>query len=257
MNVTRDTRTKRIFRRSVGAALATSGAALVLGAGIASAHIEPDPPAVQAGTVATVSFAVEHGCNGSNTTQLELKVPAGITNAKAVDKSGWTTAASPGTVTFTGGNLDASTPADFSITFTAPATAGVIHFPIVQTCAVGETAWIEIAADGAPEPDHPAPAVLVTEGPPTSAQLAPPPADGADATPSTGDSTVLTTGGATAIPATTAITATSATSAAASGSGDGSSSNTGVIVGIAIGAVVVIGGALLLANRRKGSSPTA
>ncbi|MCU1386977.1 MAG: nuclear export factor [Ilumatobacteraceae bacterium] len=196
---------------------------MLLGAGIASAHIEADPPAVQAGTKATVSFAVEHGCNGSNTTKLEFKAPADVTDAQAVDKTGWTTGAANGTVSFTGGNLDASTPDDFSITFTAPTTAGVIHFPVVQTCAVGETAWIEIAADGAAEPEHPAPAVLVTDGPPTSAQLAPAKDDGADP---------------------------------ASSTGGGGSSNTGVIVGIAIGAVVVIGGAVLLANRRKGSAPS-
>ncbi|MCU1398361.1 MAG: hypothetical protein JWN62_1470 [Acidimicrobiales bacterium] len=215
-----------MFRRSAGAALTASGAALLLGAAIASAHIEPDPPAVQAGASATVSFAVEHGCNGSNTTQLEFKVPADVTDAKAVDKAGWTTGAANGTVSFTGGNLDASTPDEFSITFTAPATPGTIYFPVVQTCAVGATAWIEIAADGAPEPELPAPAVLVTDGPPTSAQLAPAADDAAS------PSSVATT------------------------SGDGSS-NTGVIIGIGIGAVVVIGGAVLLATRRRGAAPSA
>ncbi len=34
--------------------------------------------------------------------------------------------------------------------------------------------WIAVAAEGEPEPEHPAPDLLVTAGPPTSEDLAPP-----------------------------------------------------------------------------------
>ena len=51
--------------------------------------------------------------------------------------------------------------------------AGDIRFPVIQTCQDGEIAWIEIPAEGAAEPENPAPTIKVTEGPPTAAELDP------------------------------------------------------------------------------------
>ena len=153
------------------AAIGTTSLVMLIGAAGAFAHIQPDPVAVQAGASATVAFGVEHGCACSNTTSLDLQIPAGVTNAAAVTKNGWTTTITANVVSFTGGNLDAKTPDTFSITFTAPTESGTIYFPVVQKCVKGETDWIQIAADGAPEPTNPAPAVKVTSGPPTSADL--------------------------------------------------------------------------------------
>lgn len=241
----------RLIRRSATATIGAACATVLLGVGAASAHIDADPAAVEAGTVATVSFAVEHGCNGSNTTQLEFKAPDGVTDATAVDKSGWTTSAAGGTVTFAAGNLDASTPDTFSITFTAPTTPGTIYFPVVQTCAAGETAWIELPVDGGAEPEHPAPAVLVTDGPPTDDQLAPAHdnAGSTDATAAGSASSAVVVTSATVDTSAAPVAATTASSP------NDASGNTGVVVGIVVGAVVVIGGAVLIANRRRGSSP--
>ena len=156
------------------AAFVTSACAggLLLTAGIASAHIESDPAAVEAGTAATVGFAVEHGCEGSPTTELRFQVPETVTDAQPVDKNGWTTSIDGRVVTFTGGSLGPTTTDTFAITFTAPAETGTIHFPVVQHCEQGENAWIELPAADGTEPDRPAPAVKVTDGPPTSDDLA-------------------------------------------------------------------------------------
>jgi len=222
----------RVVRLTL-AACAAGSASVLVGVGMAVAHIDADPAAVAAGSVATVGFNVEHGCDGSNTTELQIRIPDGVTDARPVDVSGWTATAAADTVTFSGGDLDAETPATFAVTFTAPATAGTIYFPIVQTCAVGQTAWIEIPGEGAPEPDHPAPAVLVTDGPPTSADLAPHDDDAE-----------------TEETATTADTPISTTTAPG---GDDDSSNTGLVIGIIAGVVVVLGGAAVVASRRKKS----
>ena len=56
---------------------------------------------------------------------------------------------------------------------TAPAEAGEIRFPVIQTCEQGELAWIEIPAEGAAEPEHPAPTLKITAGPPTAEDLTP------------------------------------------------------------------------------------
>ena len=61
------------------------------------------------------------------------------------------------------------------ITFTAPTAAGPIDFPIVQICEVGQLDWIETPVEGAAEPEHPAPSVLVTAEAPTDAELTPAP----------------------------------------------------------------------------------
>lgn len=216
------------------------GAIFLLGAVTASAHIDPDPVAVEAGAIATVTFGVEHGCDDSPTTGLAIKVPDGITDAAAVAKDGWTTSTAAGVVSFTGGNLDAATPDTFSITFTAPAAPGTVHFPIVQTCAAGQTAWIEIPADGGDEPEHPAPAVLITDGPPTSAELSP----------AGHDEETVATGAADHHAEEAAVTTVAATS-------HDDSSNTGAIVGV-IAAIVIIGGAgAVFVTRRRGRTPSA
>ncbi len=195
-------------------------------AGNALAHIAPSPIAIEAGNPATISFDVEHGCAGSNTVGLDIKMPDGVTDAAAADKAGWTTGTSAGVVHFTGGNLDAKTPDTFSITFTAPTTAGEINFPIVQKCVVGESDWITIQQDGQPEPEFPAAQLKVTSGPPTSADLVVVPDD--DATSETTGGTSVATGGAPTI-----------TIAAPKKTDD--SSNSAVIISV-VAAVIVIGG---------------
>jgi len=212
------------LRRTV-AALGASGLLLAVGSATAFAHIDPDPVAVQAGTGTTVAFGVEHGCASSPTTALDIKIPDGISDAKPVDKPGWTSAVDGGIVRFSGGKLDAETADTFSITFTAPTAPGTILFPIVQKCVVGETDWLDVATDGQPEPEHPAPALLVTSEPPTAAELTPKP-DSPDTT----------------------VAVTSATTSRSKG-GD---SHTGLTVGLAIAGVVVIGAAAAVwATKRR------
>ena len=241
--------------RIAAAASVASCLGVLAGVGIASAHIASDPAAVAAGTATTVGFLVEHGCNGSNTKQIEIKVPRGITDAKAVDKPGWTAASATGTITFSGGNLGATTPDTFQLSFTAPGAPGTIYFPIVQTCVVGDTAWIELPQAGQAEPQYPAPAVKITSGPPTSADLAPVD-EGSDATAPVG-STTGTTGSTTGTTSTTGISSQLPVTSAPIPTKD-DSSNTGVVVGVIVGAVIVIGGAVLLATKRKKSGrPTA
>jgi len=239
----------RVARLTI-ATCSAACASVLTGVGIAAAHIESDPAAVAAGSTATVGFNVEHGCDGSNTTELQIKIPDGITDAQPVDLAGWTATAAADTVTFSGGDLDAETPAVFSVTFTAPATPGTIYFPIVQTCAVGQTAWIEIPAEGAADPDHPAPAVLVTDGPPTSADLAPHDDDAAEADDGATASTVSE--GSTA-PSTNATTAATTPTTDTSANDDDDSGNIGLVIGIVAGVVVVLGGAAIVAAKRKKS----
>ena len=210
---------------------AVSATVVLTTAGLASAHIHPDPLAMAAGTTGTVGFTIEHGCDTSPTTDLKIQIPTGVTGVTPVQKAGWTATMTGNTVEFAGGSLAADKVDHFDLTLTVPAQPGDLHFPIIQTCAKGELAWIEIAAAGAPEPQYPAPTLKVTDGPPTSADLTPEP----EATDAAG----------TAAPV-------SATVAASTPAKD--SSNTGTVVVVVVVAVVLVGGGTLLV-RRKNSAP--
>ena len=219
------------------AAAASLTVVLAVG-GVASAHIDPDPIAMQAGTTGTAAFKVEHGCDGSPTTSMKFQIPDGVSGVAAVDKDGWTATVAGNTLEFAGGPLAPDQEDHFDITFTAPAQPGDIRFPVIQTCEKGELAWIEVAEDGQAEPEHPAPTIKITAGAPTAEELTPAPeAAGTDGTVvATGTEAVLT---ATVAPSTTDY-----------------SSNTGTIVVVVVvaAAAVLIGGGVVLARRK--STPT-
>ena len=62
------------LKHALTSAVAAATVILVAG-GIASAHVDPDPLAMEAGTTGTVAFTIEHGCDGSPTTELEVRDP--------------------------------------------------------------------------------------------------------------------------------------------------------------------------------------
>ena len=218
---------------------ATTVTVVLFAGGIASAHIEPDPIALQAGTAATVAFNVEHGCDGSPTTSMKFEIPDGITDAAGVAKDGWTATVTGNTLEFAGGPLAPDQADHFDISFTAPATAGSISFPVIQTCEEGELAWIEPVVEGAEEPERPAPTIKITEGAPTAEDLTPAPEEE--------ESTEGTVADVVAVDATVPA-----------GTED-DSSNTGTIVLVAaIVVVVLVGGGIALSRRNKETpqSPT-
>ena len=141
--------------------------ALALGvAGPAWAHIHTEPSAVQAGTKATVGFTVEHGCETSPTTKMEIQLPDGSSDISGVDGNGFTSSVDGQVVTFAGGEVADGTEATFSVSFTAPDESGEVPVKIIQTCAEGVNEWIEVQADGEPEPESPAPLLTITAGAP-------------------------------------------------------------------------------------------
>ncbi len=226
-----------LLKHALVSAVASATVVLIAG-GIASAHVDADPVAMEAGTTGTVAFIVEHGCDGSPMTSIEFEIPDGVSGVAPVDKDGWTATLTGSSVEFKGGPMAADGEDHCDLTLTAPAQAGEIHFPAIQTCEVGELAWIEIPEEGGAEPERPAPTLKITEGPPTSADLTPDPEE-EEATHETSvtDGTVVTL---------------STTVAAAS---DDDSSNTGAILAIGIGAVIVLaGGGVLLARRKNAAA---
>lgn len=236
-------------RRIVLAALGAVVAAVV-GAAPVSAHIDPDPSQAPAGSVQSIGFTVEHGCDGSPTVRLDMRLPDGVRDPVPEPPEGWTGSVAETTdgvvVTFEGGPLPDDVEGTFRVQLLLPRAEGAtLYFPFVQRCEVGEIRWIDVPTDGSSgELAEPAPALLLTaELPGTTDPPAPTtaaPVTTVEVTePSTTapETTAPTTEPATTEPAPT-VPATAASTAPVSD--DGGSSN-GVV--IAIVAVVVAAGA--------------
>ncbi|MGE0309695.1 MAG: DUF1775 domain-containing protein, partial [Acidimicrobiia bacterium] len=141
-----------------------AGAALVapvLLAVPAWAHVDPDPPSAQAGSQLSVGFTVRHGCDGSPTVQLDMRLPDGVADPVPEPPAGWSGSVAGNVVTFTGGPLAATEELTFRVRMTLPPTPDTtIYFPFVQRCDTGEIRWIDIPADGSGNQlDEPAPAM--------------------------------------------------------------------------------------------------
>ncbi len=161
----------------LSAALGVAAAAILLPVSAASAHVGIDITEAEADGFAFATFRVPHGCDGSPTTKVKIQIPDGVVSVKPEAVAGWkleilngpiTPYDSHGTmisegvkeVTWTGGPLADAHVAQFGMSLKMPNKAGeTIYFKTIQTCEQGETAWIEIPAEGAEEPEHPAPSL--------------------------------------------------------------------------------------------------
>ncbi|MFC7624203.1 YcnI family protein [Microlunatus sp. GCM10028923] len=173
---------------------------LLLGATPASAHVSVSTARAVAGEYAVLTFAVPHGCEGSPTTKIAIKIPEVITTTKPTVVADWKAEvvrvklAEPKTdshgttitervdqVVYTAEQpLPDELRQTFQVQVKLPddAAGTTLAFPTVQTCAKGETAWIQVPAAGQdPETlELPAPSVAVT-GPESSAAPAVPAAE--------------------------------------------------------------------------------
>ena len=169
----------------------------------ASAHVTVGGTSTEAGEYTVLTVSVPHGCDGSPTTKVEIKIPDDVLAVTPTRNPFWDVSTSvvklakpakdahgnavterTGTVTYT-----ATTPLPddqrdaFELSFQVPDKAGeTLTFPAIQTCEKGKTAWTEVPAKGqdAEELEHPAPSFVITpddeHGPGSAADEA---ADGA------------------------------------------------------------------------------
>ncbi len=107
---------------------------------------------------------IAHGCSGSPTTRIKIKIPEGIMSVKPMPKSGWTLTTVKAdysqpyqnhgkTITqgvseiiWTGGKLldDHYDEFVFRSTISDRVQAGsTLYLPVIQTCEIGENAWVE------------------------------------------------------------------------------------------------------------------
>jgi periplasmic copper chaperone A len=137
----------------------------------ASAHVTVTPSGTAAGSSSVLTFAFSHGCEGSPTTSLTFDIPESIDSVSPTVHPGWTIEKvadgdRTAQVVYT-----ATTPVEegfrdtieLSVRLPDDAAGETIAFPVLQTCATGETNWSEVGEEGEAEPESPAPTILVTE----------------------------------------------------------------------------------------------
>jgi uncharacterized protein YcnI len=161
-----------------------------LTAATAGAHVHVDADHPVRGDTALVTFRVPNESEtGSPTTKVTINLP-NVASASTELMPGWTAAA----------DRDPGNGGYRSVTFTAAANAGIgagqfelfpisiqlpdsdsATFPVVQTYADGTVVhWDQPPLPNGEEPEHPAPVLALTSGPPTpqehhAAPVAPPP----------------------------------------------------------------------------------
>ncbi len=156
---------------------------LALDLSAAAAHVTVQPSEAVAGSYVQAGFTVSHGCGGSATTVLRIKLPDGVVSVKPQMKPGWSVeirtrkidSPQPGMhgksisetvdeVSWRGGPLPDNLFDTFGLLMKLPeAPDSSLYFPVVQECEQGVHRWIEIPAAGQNTRDlrEPAPAVRV------------------------------------------------------------------------------------------------
>ncbi len=190
----------------------------------ASAHVEASSMAQ--GALTMVSLNVEHGCADLDLTGLRVQMPEGATQVSAENPDGWTSTVSPTEISWSGGPQPAHEELAFQFSLKlAQSTGQTVLFPTIESCPGAEIAWIEQTPEGGPEPEHPAPQIVVGGTSDTTMAMA-----GGDDTSSS----------VTMAPEQTPITQ------------EGSEThNAGLVVLLVVMAIIIVGAVLLYLRNRK------
>ncbi|MFD6445884.1 YcnI family protein [Promicromonospora sp. NPDC060204] len=155
------------IRRAALTGLAAVGL-VVLGTTTASAHVTITPSTTAAGATAELRVEIPHGCEDSATTAISVRVPAEATDVTASGTDRWAVEQTPDALTWsTDEPLPDGEHAEVEFSVRLPDDAGAtLVFPVVQQCEVGEAAWTEVAEHGAGHDalERPAPVLVVTAG---------------------------------------------------------------------------------------------
>jgi periplasmic copper chaperone A len=153
---------------------------LNLGATGAFAHVVFNQSTLAPAALATLELRVTHGCNGSPTTLVQVKIPEGVTRVTPRALAGWqisetkrrlptpvmmhgeTVTETVESITWSGGSFPDFAYQQFEIRAMMPARPGAaLYFPVEQTCASGSHSWSQIPAAGA-NVESPAPSITLS-----------------------------------------------------------------------------------------------
>jgi periplasmic copper chaperone A len=145
----------------------------------AAAHITLETQEAKVNSAYKAVLRVPHGCEGTATTSVRVKIPEGVIGVKPMPHPGWTLATTSGKypktyklyhaevsegvteIGWSGGKLPDNWYDEFVFTgfLTGDLQPGkTLYFPVVQECEKGVHRWIEIPAAGKSRSDYPEPA---------------------------------------------------------------------------------------------------
>ena len=144
-------------------------AALLASSGIAMAHPWFVTDKANANSEYSSTLNIPHGCDANGTIKLTMKLPDGITDAKAEPSEKWktstkTTATGTSLIIWEGGPLPSTQNGEFKLSFKIGDVkpGQTIYFPIIQNCEKGGSSrWIEIPSATVDVNDLETPAPLI------------------------------------------------------------------------------------------------
>ena len=140
---------------------ATSAALVILVAAAASAHVTVhSKDAKPGGTNATLTFKVPNEEDNAKTTKIEIDLPTDnpLTGVTAQAPAGWTATVTADQIVFSGGSISGDDSVEFPVKVAQLPKSNTVVFKAIQTYSNGDVVrWIDQAAEGGPEPAHPAP----------------------------------------------------------------------------------------------------
>jgi uncharacterized protein YcnI len=238
------------LRRATLTGLATAGL-VALGTTSALAHVTITPSTTAAGATAELRVEIPHGCVGSATTAISIRMPEGVSDVSASGTERWAVEQAADALTWTTDEpLPDAEHAEVEFSVRLPDDDGAtLVFPVIQQCEQGEAAWTEVAEHGEGHDglERPAPVLVVTPGEPGT-ETADADAE-ASASAGAGTEAPTETADATSPGTPPATEAAEVTGAAA----DAEARNPLVAYGAAgvLAAGVLAGGAVLLRRRRR------
>ncbi|WP_419706472.1 YcnI family protein [Promicromonospora sp. NFX87] len=157
------------LRRATLTGLATAGI-VALGTTSALAHVTITPSTTAAGATAELRVEIPHGCVGSATTAISIRMPEGVSDVSASDTDRWAVEQAADALTWTTDEpLPDAEHAEVEFSVRLPDDDGAtLIFPVIQQCEQGEAAWTEVAEHGEGHDglERPAPVLVVTPGEP-------------------------------------------------------------------------------------------
>ena len=158
-----------VVRRVTLSGLAAVGI-VALGATSAMAHVTITPSTTAAGATAELRVEIPHGCVGSATTAISIRMPEGVSDVTASGTDRWAVEQAADALTWTTDEpLPDAEHAEVEFSVRLPDDDGAtLVFPVIQQCEQGEAAWTEVAEHGEGHDglERPAPVLVVTPGEP-------------------------------------------------------------------------------------------
>ncbi len=142
----------------------------------ACAHVSFANRQVPLAPTIDATLRIPHGCNGSPTVRLRMRIPAAVTAIRPAAKDGWTIAQSGQGTTRDiawSGRLPDKQRGEFHFVMDLESSVQpgqVIHFPVVQECETGISRWIDVTGkasadagvtDETDETSSPAPSIRI------------------------------------------------------------------------------------------------